>query len=346
MIGELKTAEPVYFYLPDYERFDQIDELDPFEAWQEMPRGEGFWILQTYCLLRHFGVAVQKCRELPKRGIVVFHRHNRRQLFSQPIGKFKELILVGCRGDLHDLLVSDFELLQNSYFADGKRRFHMPHWPMPGIIPRDVQRKTEIKRIAFLGFAAQLHPDFQSKEWREFLEHRGIEWVQNSVSYSRKKGESIKHSDWADYSTFDLVVAVRPERNDLHTNKPALKLYNAWIAGVPSLLGPEIAYREAGVSGEDYIEVQSLEDAKQAIDRLIQDPNLYSRLISNGRKKADRYSHESVAKAWVHFFNKTLSDQIPERKRQFSYKLSRRIPFSLQYKLVYAWKWLLRKRMR
>src|SRR5436309_1927650 len=81
-----------------------------------------------------------------------------------------------------------------------------------------------------------------------------------------------------------LVLAVRPEGRS--TNKPASKLVNAWLAGVPALLGPEIAYRELRRSELDYCEVSSLAEAQAAVDRLLGDPGLYNAMVENGRARA------------------------------------------------------------
>ncbi len=336
----------ITFYLPKYQKIDRIDQLDPFRARQEMPRGEGFWILQTYCFLKYFGVDVEISQTLPDEGILVFHRRNKNSLFSEDFKRVNKLILVGCRGDLHDILVPDFEILQNNYFADGERKFAMPHWPMPNIKPRDPARGDQIKRIAFKGFAAQLHPDFLSQEWMDFLTQHNIEWVQNAVTFTQDGKSTFDDSVWADYSDIDLVIAVRPERNDLHTNKPALKLYNAWIAGVPAILGREYAYREVGTIGEDYIEVSCLEDAKQAITHLLNNPAAYRAMIERGRQKAPMYSHEAVCEAWQHFFYQVLPEKIGKRKNTLGYKISRLFPLGVRYRCLFMWKWLTLQRMR
>lgn len=54
--------------------------------------------------------------------------------------------------------------------------------------------------------------------------------------------------DWRDYREADVVVAVRPFDSSLHAAKPPSKLINAWLAGVPALLGAEAArsFRRSG----------------------------------------------------------------------------------------------------
>ena len=351
IIDELKKKTtkppiPITFYLPNIEDPGVFDTIDPYESWKIMPRGEGFWILQTYCFLKHFGLDVCLSNELPKSGIVIFHRRNKAYLFAQPQKKLKSLTLVGCRGDLHDLLVPDVELLQNSYFADGETRFAMPHWPMPHIVPRDKTRGDTIKRIAFKGFSSQLHPDFLTQDWTDFCEEHNLEWVPNAVSFTKDGQSQFDDAAWADYSDIDLIIAVRPERNDQHTNKPALKLYNAWLAGVPAILGYEYAYREAGIPGEDYIEIRHLDDVKNAICELLENPERYRALIENGQKKSAMYTHEAVFQAWQSFLVEVLPQKIKKQQSRFSYGLRKSIPLRYRYRLLFMWKWLTRQRMR
>ena len=56
-------------------------------------------------------------------------------------------------------------------------------------------------------------------------------------------------SSWSDFSQVDLVVAIRPPHPRLHSPKPATKLVNAWIAGVPAVLK---AAAEAGACSAGY----------------------------------------------------------------------------------------------
>lgn len=342
------TRKPlnITFYLPNCDDIEKLDTLDPYLSWKEMPRGEGFWILQTYCLLKHFGFKVTISKTLPDNGVLVYHRRNKRALFNEDTKKINKLILVGCRGDLHDTIVPDFELLQNAYFADYERRFPMPHWPMPHIVPRDPTRGDSIKRIAFKGFSPQLHPDFRSQEWQDFLSSHGIEWVQNDVKFSHSGESQFDDSVWANYLDIDLVIAVRPERNEQHTNKPALKLYNAWHAGVPVILGHEYAYQEIGINGEDYIEVNNIEEAKKAILHLIENPDAYRSMIEKGKQKAHQYTHEAVFHAWKYFFESVLPEKIEKRKRQWGYKISRKFSLRTRYIVLSSWKWLTLQRVR
>jgi hypothetical protein len=147
------------------------------------------------------------------------------------------------RGDHRPVTAADFEVVQNAAQADSRRRFFVPHWSQPGLLPRDPARGARIERAAFKGFSANLHPGLASADWREALARRGIEWVADVAVYRRSETPA-ERLDWNDFRAVDAVVALRPARTGGHLNKPATKLYNAWRAGVPAVLGREAGFRE------------------------------------------------------------------------------------------------------
>jgi hypothetical protein len=91
---------------------------------------------------------------------------------------------------------------------------------------------------------------------------------------------------------------VRPAEG-AHTGKPGTKLYNAWLAGVPAVLGPEPAFRELRRHELDYLEVTSVEEALAAIDRLRSDPALYRAMVDHGRERARDFSVEAILDRWT-----------------------------------------------
>lgn len=104
--------------------------------------------------------------------------------------------------------------------------------------------------------------------------------------------------EWHDYSEADLVLAVRDLTQKDALVKPASKLVNAWIAGVPALLGPEPAFQKLMQSHLDYIEVATPQAALDAIRKLKHDPNLYRAMILNGQKRAEAFSTVQIAQKW------------------------------------------------
>ncbi len=234
------------------------------------------------------------------------------------------------RADNREPLIADFEVVQNGCFADGKRRFFIPFWPQPGLLPRDRSRGAAIRRMAFKGFEQNLHPDFRSPSWREFLADRGIEWEVDAVPFAGAATDRLG-TDWPDFRQVDLVLAVRPQDRRGWTSKPATKLFNAWLAEVPVLLGPEYAYRELRRSELDYLEVTSLEEAKAAVLRLLAQPELYEAMVENGRIRGAEFTAGATLKRWAEL----LTEKIPSLAPSL---VDRRIPLPARV----AGRWLLR----
>ena len=85
---------------------------------------------------------------------------------------------------------------------------------------------------------------------------------------------------YSDYREVDVILAVRPgTRYDIDL-KPATKLYNAWMAGCPALLSTESAYREVRRSEYDYEEVDTADEAIEAVRRLAAE--FYGRVMRYG----------------------------------------------------------------
>lgn len=287
----------VTFFLAGEKDVEALRRLDPDRDWREFQVGERAWILQTYLRLVRAGCPVELAASPPSEGIVVFHAKQSRALRSQ-WRRLRRTVLLGVRADNREPLIADFEVLQNGRFADEKRRFFIPHWPQPALIPRDVSRGAMIRRIAFKGFDQNLHPDFRSPAWREFLAGKGIEWEVDAVPFAGEATDRLK-IEWPDFRQVDLLLAVRPKDRRLWTPKPATKLCNAWLAGVPALLGPEHAYRELRRSELDYLEVDSLESAKAAVLRLLERPDLYEAMVRNGRARGAEFTAEATLPRWM-----------------------------------------------
>lgn len=308
---------------------DSLRRLDPDQDWREFQLGERAWVLQTYLRLVRAGYPAELAASPPSEGIVVFHAKHSRALRAQ-WRRLGSTVLLGVRADNREPLIADFEVVQNGRFAEGRRRFFIPHWPQPELIPRDDSRGTSIRRIAFKGFEQNLHPDFRSPAWREFLAGQGIEWEVDAVPFAGAATDRLG-IDWPDFRQEDLLLAVRPKDRRLWTSKPATKLYNAWLAGVPALLGPEHAYREARRSELDYLEVGSLEEAKAAVLRLIERPDLYRAMVENGRARAAEFAAEATLSRW----KELLSEKIPALAAS---RAARRLPLPVRV----AGRWLFR----
>jgi hypothetical protein len=287
----------VTFFLPGEPDLDRLRGVDPDCDAHELVTGERVWILQTYLRLAAAGHPVDLSDRPLESGIVVYHAKHAEWLLRDWY-RWTGSILVGVRADHSESHLADFEVLQNRVWEDATRRFFVPMWPQPALVPRDPARGERVERVAFKGFKASLHPDFAGPGLAAALRARGIEFVQDAVDY-RGPATDTRGVQWRDYREIDAVLARRRDDAVGNTGKPAAKLYNAWRAGVPALLGPEPAYRELCHHTLDYIEVASVEEAVAAIDRLRQEPALYRAMVEHGRQRAREFSPEAVLEMWV-----------------------------------------------
>ncbi len=311
------------------EDLESLSRIDPGRDWRELQTGERAWILQTWLRLRRAGHPVELSATAPEDGLVVFHAKQKRELLRQR-SRLRDAVLVGVRADNREPLIADFEILQNGCFADGRRRFFMPHWPQSGLVPRDPARGERVEQIAYKGFAANLHPAFRTPAWTGFLAAEGIAWVVDAAAFA---GPNRLDLEWPDFRTIDLVLAVRPEERKLRRSKPATKLVNAWLAGVPALLGPELAFRDFRRSELDYLEVASVAEAREAVLRLRRDPGLYRAMVENGLRRGEEFTHEALVSRWAELLFETIPALAQQRSR-----LVRRLPLPARA----AGRWLAR----
>ena len=306
-----QASLPVTFFYPcpedlksDIEQVEHIEVDEDLKFWNTpQDARRRVWTLQTYARLKEAGyenVAISET--LPTKGIVLFVPEPDivASFHRQWTPAHRRLLICTMRADVVNFRFpfADAEIVQNGKFADGERSFHIPHWPQPGIIPRDPSRGTKIQTITFKGDQGNLHPDFQSERFMQFLDTHGLELVCEGPTTSEERHEFAR---WHDYSESDLILAVRKswEEGGVRPEKPASKLINAWLAGVPALLGPEYAYRELRQSPLDYIEVGALDEAIEAIQRLRTHPDLYQAMVEHGRDRAEAFTPERITERWA-----------------------------------------------
>lgn len=265
------------------------------------------WILRTWQELRAAGVACTLGGELPRAGVVVFHAKHRRQVRAGWT-RLRRVVLVGVRADSSPPRLADYEVLQSGLHADGRRRFFVPHWRQPGLVPRDPRRGERLQRLIYKGYLRNLAPELQLRSFASALAGRGVEWVIDAVEYAGGATPAAMLR-WHDYSDVDGVLALRPRRRGESADKPASKLTNAWAAGVPALLGPEYAFRELRRSELDYLEVRDAAAALAAVDRLINEAGLYRAMIENGLVRAHAFDDAAVLARW----REVLEQEIPRR---------------------------------
>ena len=103
-------------------------------------------------------------------------------------------------------------------------------------------------------------------------------------------------------------------------------------AGVPAILGCESAYQAERQSDLDYIEVNSVHEALNALKQLRDNKQLRQSMVKNGRKRAESTTPEQLFQRWRKFL---IDVAIPEYDRwcQAS-KLTQQIYLARRYLVV------------
>jgi hypothetical protein len=247
------------------------------------------WTWLTYMRVKQAGIECELTDKFPREGVVVSAACSIPLMLRTP----PQVCHVCAVADAPPRFYPQIQVFQNAkqleqYSSSFAIPFlhHIPHWAQPDLVPRNAGRGEAFVNIGFVGAKNQMAPELVSEACRKRFEDLGLQWT-------------AVHKDFNDYSEIDCLVGIRSFDGRSYDFKPASKLVNAWLAGVPAVLGPESAYREAGRPGENYLEVGSLEDFFAALQALKANPALRAKLVSSGRQKVPNYSDAAITKKWV-----------------------------------------------
>jgi hypothetical protein len=283
---------PIRFYLPDPIPADMPQSPDIY--WTgfrgHMRSGVYAWVVQTYQRLHAAGLDCEMSAELPTEGILVAHRKSLPRDFLPPAG----VLFVCLRADstfhpfAHRHVVIN-QLALNFWYPS----VYMPHWPQPGLIPRDPARGDRWENAAFFGAEECIANEMQGEEWAATLRELGLQW------------HFVKPEKWHDFSEVDVVVAIRDFiGRHRYANKPPTKLFNAWRAGVPAILGRESAYHQQWRRPLDYLEARTFPDLVAALRLLRDDVELRRNMAFNGCDRGTESDPAVITKRWLDFFRK------------------------------------------
>ena len=146
-----------------------------------------------------------------------------------------------------------------------------------------------VRRVIFVGDRHQLDPALTAPEFTAAL--RAMEVTFDVIDKSRVP-------EWGDYRDADLVLALRPPGTAVRL-KPPSKLINAWLAGVPALVGPEPAYQRLRSDESDFVEVHGAAEALAAIARLQREPEQYERMLRRCDERAPEFCAGKIAAQWA-----------------------------------------------
>lgn len=301
---------PIYFYIP-HAFWPTTLPQDASVNWSGFGLGLYAWTVQTYLRLKQAGLACQLVNELPQDGIVLLHRNAFRR-HPDGIQGLPKRLLVCFQGDLYPHPDAHLHIVQNrTQENQALGAYFMAHWPQPGLLPRLESRGDRFTTIAFFGHATNLAVEFSSADWLQALRDLDLIWrpVVNTNSWNHHETLDTR---WNDYRDVDAVVAVRSfqpvalARTQQYRHKPATKLYNAWLAGVPAILGLESGYRAERHHALDYLEVLSMADVVQALTRLKTDKEWRQAIVSQGQQRSDSITPAALTQAWLTFIQETL----------------------------------------
>jgi hypothetical protein len=224
------------------------------------------------------------------------------------------VLLAAVRSDRHPVGFADCEIVQNASSADGTRALHVPHWPQPGLVPRDRARGDALRVVLFPGTPQNLDPQFTGDGTQRALRERGIE-----LRTARAGAQPV----WNDFHDVDALLALRPAAMGVVRNKPAWKLFNAWLAGVPAVLGPESGYRELREGPLEFLEAATPEAAQSALQRLHDEPGLYAAMVANGLRRGSAFTTQATLARWQHLLA-TLDARLRQSGRRPPTRATRR----------------------
>ena len=249
------------------------------------------WIVQPYLYLKSRGLPCELTPEIKPEGIIVCAG----KFVDQEIRPGKACVFIVAKGDGPAIKYAQIHLVGNAHedlirrsSRTWKNKF-IPHFPHPGLMPRDLSHGDRLQNIAYMGLDTNLAPELRTEGWRKKLGELGFRW------------KIVDRDRWHDYTDIDAIVAVRSFDSRTYTWKPASKLFNAWLAGTPAILGAESSFQSERKSALDYIEVKSPEAIIEALITLRNAQKLRQKMVENGLVRSKYIQPEAVVDRWEEF---------------------------------------------
>ena len=271
--------------------------IDDYWAWQGQTAlitpywGRYHWVLQTYLYLKQAGMPVVLTNTIPRAGIIITHMDCIDYGFKPTPEQFLAIMLVD-RKIPHPR--AHIQILHNPIqrLPLGLMHRYIPPWPQIGLIPRDPARRDRFETLGYFGYPSNLHPSISDPAFQREIGRIGLRlYVPASA-------------EWHDFSGVDCVMAIRNfGRIERHLNKPSLKLFNAWLAEVPAILGFESAYREEGRPGSAYLEATTPDELLESLRLLQSDPDQRRALVAQGRAAVHGFSVARTTERWRALLN-------------------------------------------
>jgi hypothetical protein len=308
----IRPGPRVFFYLPSPQAVENApDSIEKYAAWVDayiqlapikLPNGKLCtwlgpynWVVQTFLYLKAYGFPCVLTASLPDEGIIITHS----DLLSTFLRPSAEQFIVEIKPDRSlRCIFSNFVIVQNKRDSVhfGMRRLlinsaFVDYWPQAGLMPRDPTRGDRFENICYMGNEEQFLDN--AEELGLELRKLGLKW------------RMVPRNEWHDYREFDALIAVRQVDSykvgatHLPSRKPASKLRNAWAAGVPAILSPDIAFQDIRKSELDFLEAKTIPEVLDSIKRLMNDPTLRCAMRENGLLRAREFKLENIISSWI-----------------------------------------------
>ncbi len=256
------------------------------------------WIYQTWALLKHAGLNFPLLTKPPEEGILIMHSDQSINFLKDGSTPSKKLFIVNIVADTHPHPEAHLNIVQNkAHHAQLPYSCFIPHWPEPNLIERNPLRGLRFENVVFFGRKTNIAPALLTEEWSDHLRRSlGL--------YFHFQEES----EWHDYSQVDCAIAIRDFKHGKHFKKPATKLYNAWLAGVPFIGGPDSAFSSEGRCEKNYLLSTSFKEVLKNLKRLQESNELRLQLIAEGKKAGHQITQAATLERWKQLLLITLPE--------------------------------------
>lgn len=258
------------------------------------------WIYQTWVLLQRADIYCRLLHCLPAKGIFISQSQSVPPWFTPSEKVF--FIDVPADGPPHEK--AHLHLVQNKTQLSTLPKSHfMPHWPQPHLMKRDPNRGDRFEHVVYFGSPFNISKELTTDTWCERLKKElGITF------------RFLDRSDsWHDYRHVDAVIAIRSFSKLIHHNKPAAKLYNAWLAGVPFIGGCDSAYATDGIPGKNYLVAETPEEVFFHLKKLKEDRDFRNMLVSEGEKSGENFTQQATLQRWKELLEVTVPNMMKEQ---------------------------------
>lgn len=197
--------------------------------------------------------------------------------------------VIVARADRPPVYGADSVIVQNPMASQAGAHRYIPHWPQPGLLPRLVVPESGRQwRVVYFGRTGAFPASFRSESLLNEAHRRGfcIEFRENG---------------WWDYRDVDVAISFRDMPYSDLLAKPASKLVNAWIAGVPMISDGEPAFAALHKGEFDYLQASSPLQLLECLERLRDDSSVYQLMTENGRQRAQNFCRATLRSAWFDY---------------------------------------------